>query len=110
MIDHQRDMTPVVDLTRKKGTGAERTRRPIYVDLLPPCNNACRYRESTSKPIEAGQYVAALPESAKKSGVRGRRSGSLEGEPLAKSDKRSKALSQRRCGNKVTLPGYQQFH
>src|SRR6202521_693091 len=41
MIDHQRDMTPVVDLTRKKGTGAERTRRPIYVDLLPPCNNAC---------------------------------------------------------------------
>jgi len=41
MIDHQRDMTPVVDLTRKKGTGAERTQRPIYVDLLPPCNNAC---------------------------------------------------------------------
>jgi formate dehydrogenase (NADP+) beta subunit len=41
MIDHQRDMTPVVDLTRKKGTGAERTRRPIYVDLLPPCNHAC---------------------------------------------------------------------
>ena len=41
MIDHQRDMTPVVDLTRKKGTGAVRTRRPIYVDLLPPCNNAC---------------------------------------------------------------------
>jgi hypothetical protein len=23
---------------------------------------------------------------------------------------KSKALSQRRCGNKVTLPGYQQFH
>src|ERR1700688_1264455 len=41
MIDHQRDMTPVVDVTRKKGTGAVRTRRPIYVDLLPPCNNAC---------------------------------------------------------------------
>ena len=41
MIDHQRDMTPVVDLTRKKGTGAERAQRPIYVDLLPPCNNAC---------------------------------------------------------------------
>lgn len=41
MIDHQRDMTPVVDLTRKKGTGAVRTQRPIYIDLLPPCNNAC---------------------------------------------------------------------
>jgi formate dehydrogenase (NADP+) beta subunit len=35
------DMTPVVDLTREKGTGPVRTRRPIYVDLLPPCNNAC---------------------------------------------------------------------
>src|SRR6516162_1219577 len=34
-------MTPVVDLTREKGTGPIRTRRPIYVDLLPPCNNAC---------------------------------------------------------------------
>src|ERR1700719_1123294 len=41
MIDHQWDMTPVVDLTRKKSTGAERTRRPIYVDLLPTCYNAC---------------------------------------------------------------------
>jgi formate dehydrogenase beta subunit len=41
MIDHQRDMTPVVDLTRKKSTGAERTQRPVYVDMLPPCNNAC---------------------------------------------------------------------
>jgi formate dehydrogenase (NADP+) beta subunit len=35
------DMTPVIDLTREKGTGPTRTRRPIYVDLLPPCNNAC---------------------------------------------------------------------
>ena len=35
------DMTPVVDLTREKGTGPSRTRRPIYVDLLAPCNNAC---------------------------------------------------------------------
>ena len=36
-----RDLTPVVDLTRERGTGPTRTRRPIYVDLLPPCNNAC---------------------------------------------------------------------
>ena len=34
-------MTPVVDLTREKGAGATRRRRPVYVDLLPPCNNAC---------------------------------------------------------------------
>ena len=36
-----RDLTPVVDLTRERGTGPTRTRRPIYVDLLPPCNKAC---------------------------------------------------------------------
>ena len=41
MIDHLRDMTPVVDLTRGGGTGAVRTQRPTYIDLLPPCNNAC---------------------------------------------------------------------
>jgi NADPH-dependent glutamate synthase beta subunit-like oxidoreductase len=35
------DMTPLVDLTRVKGIGPVRTERPIYVDLLPPCNNAC---------------------------------------------------------------------
>jgi formate dehydrogenase beta subunit len=34
------DMTPVVDLTREKGTGPVRYQRPTYVDLLPPCNNA----------------------------------------------------------------------
>jgi formate dehydrogenase (NADP+) beta subunit len=36
-----RDMTPTVNLTRERGTGSTRTRRPVYVDLLPPCNNAC---------------------------------------------------------------------
>jgi formate dehydrogenase beta subunit len=41
VIDHQRDLTPVIDLTRRKGTGAVRAQRPIYVDLLPPCNTAC---------------------------------------------------------------------
>ena len=35
------DMTPLVDLTRQKGTGPMRARRPVYVDLLPPCNHAC---------------------------------------------------------------------
>ena len=36
-----RDMTLPPDLSEKGGTGAERTRRPLYVDLLPPCNHAC---------------------------------------------------------------------
>ncbi len=35
------DLTPPVDLGRKRGTGPSRTRRPEYVDLRPPCNNAC---------------------------------------------------------------------
>lgn len=35
------DMTPTVDLTHVKGTGPVRYRHPIYVDLLPPCNNVC---------------------------------------------------------------------
>ena len=37
------DMTPVVDMTRERGTGATRSRRPIYVDLLP--------RHTTPTPI-----------------------------------------------------------
>ena len=41
MITKPRDMTPVVDLTRGKGTGPVRTRRPVYVDLRPPCNHGC---------------------------------------------------------------------
>lgn len=36
------DLTPAPDLTaHEKGTGARRTQKPVYVDLLPPCNNAC---------------------------------------------------------------------
>jgi NADPH-dependent glutamate synthase beta subunit-like oxidoreductase len=35
------DMTRRVDLTRHKGVGPARERRPVYVDLLPPCNSAC---------------------------------------------------------------------
>jgi NADPH-dependent glutamate synthase beta subunit-like oxidoreductase len=37
----RRDMTPKVDLTRHLGAGPLRSRRPLYVDLLPPCNAAC---------------------------------------------------------------------
>ncbi|MBV8066495.1 MAG: NAD(P)-binding protein [Candidatus Eremiobacteraeota bacterium] len=34
-------MTPVVDLLREPGTGPIRERRPVYMDFLPPCNEAC---------------------------------------------------------------------
>ena len=53
------DMTPVVDLTREKGTGPRRTGRPIYVDLLPPCNNACPAGENIQAWLalaQAGKY------------------------------------------------------
>ncbi len=56
------DMTPVVDLTHDKGTGPIRFRRPIYVDLLPPCNNACPAGENIQAWLElaqAGKYRQA---------------------------------------------------
>jgi NADPH-dependent glutamate synthase beta subunit-like oxidoreductase len=36
-----KDMTPVYKATIAKGTNAARWQRAEYVDLLPPCNNAC---------------------------------------------------------------------
>ena len=41
MTTRRSDFTPIIDLVAKPGTGPVRERRPIYVDLLPPCNNAC---------------------------------------------------------------------
>ena len=41
MTTRRSDFTPLIDLVAKPGTGPVRQRRPIYVDLLPPCNNAC---------------------------------------------------------------------
>lgn len=36
------DLTTETDLgLHADGTGAVRTKRPVYVDFLPPCNNAC---------------------------------------------------------------------
>ncbi len=35
------NLTPMVDLLAQPGTGPVRERRPVYVDLLPPCNQAC---------------------------------------------------------------------
>lgn len=41
MVMRRADLTPVIDLVAEPGTGPVRERRPIYVDLLPPCNHAC---------------------------------------------------------------------
>jgi formate dehydrogenase (NADP+) beta subunit len=41
MNDLIHDMSPLVDMTSRRGAGPVRSARPIYVDLLPPCNNAC---------------------------------------------------------------------
>src|SRR6187455_2608497 len=41
MTTRRSDVTQIIDLVAKPGTGPVRERRPIYVDLLPPCNNAC---------------------------------------------------------------------
>ncbi|MGB3954520.1 MAG: NAD(P)-binding protein [Brooklawnia sp.] len=42
MFDGRPDITSLPDLAEGAGrVGPVRTRMPIYVDLLPPCNNAC---------------------------------------------------------------------
>jgi NADPH-dependent glutamate synthase beta subunit-like oxidoreductase len=43
-------------------TGSWRTNRPVYVDRLPPCNNACPAGENIQGwlyPAESGDYEAA---------------------------------------------------
>jgi len=41
MSAKQSDLTRPPDLTREQRTGPIRVQRPVYRDLLPPCNNAC---------------------------------------------------------------------
>jgi formate dehydrogenase (NADP+) beta subunit len=45
MNDHhpnnRHDMSPVVELTRRRVVGPTRASHPTYVDLLPPCNQTC---------------------------------------------------------------------
>src|SRR6478752_5867399 len=56
------DLTPVVDLIAERGTGPVRERRPRYVDLLPPCNNACPAGEDIQGWLahaQAGRYHEA---------------------------------------------------
>ncbi len=62
MAKHPADMTPVVDLTAERGTGPVRLRRPIWQDLLPPCNAVCPAGENIQAWLaqaQAGNYRAA---------------------------------------------------
>ena len=63
------DLTQSADLTRHgRGTGALRTRRPEYVDYLPPCNDACPAGENIQAWLahaQAGDYEAAWRELVK---------------------------------------------
>ena len=60
------DLTQSADLTRHgRGTGALRTRRPEYIDFLPPCNDACPAGENIQAWLahaQAGDYEAAWRE------------------------------------------------
>lgn len=41
MTTTRSDLTRPPDLSHERHTGPLRTQRPVYVDLLPPCNDAC---------------------------------------------------------------------
>ncbi len=41
MSEFLKDLTTPPDLTVKKGTGAVLSKRPVYVNSIPPCNHAC---------------------------------------------------------------------
>jgi formate dehydrogenase beta subunit len=62
MLKKPSDMTSVVDLTHERGAGPVRSKRPVYVDLLPPCNNACPAGENIQAWLalaQAGKYRQA---------------------------------------------------
>jgi NADPH-dependent glutamate synthase beta subunit-like oxidoreductase len=58
----QADMTPPVNLTSTTGAGPRRSARPVYVDLMPPCNAACPAGENIQAWMahaQAGDFRAA---------------------------------------------------
>lgn len=63
MNKQKTDLTSPADLqSHSKGTGALKTQRPLYVDYLPPCNNACPAGENIQAWLalaQAGAYEAA---------------------------------------------------
>lgn len=58
------DITKAVDLSlHADGTGHLRTRRPVYVDFMPPCNSACPAGENIQAWMahaQAGNYFEAF--------------------------------------------------
>jgi NADPH-dependent glutamate synthase beta subunit-like oxidoreductase len=62
-MSHQPDdLTLPPDLARKRQTGPFRTRRPVYEDLLPPCNHACPAGENIQAWLahtQAGRFQEA---------------------------------------------------
>ncbi len=62
MIEHELDITPIVDLTSEKGAGPVRVQRPVYLEHLPPCNVACPAGEDIQGWLafaQAGDFKAA---------------------------------------------------
>ena len=62
MTARQSDFTPVIDMLRQRSTGPARAQRPVYVDFLPPCNNACPAGENVQAWLDlaqAGKYREA---------------------------------------------------
>lgn len=56
------DLTSPPDLTLERRTGPFRTQRPIYRDLLPPCNDACPAGENIQgwlDAVQAGRFEEA---------------------------------------------------
>ncbi|WP_299392587.1 NAD(P)-binding protein [Pelagibius sp.] len=49
------DLTRPPDLTHERRTGPFRTQRPIYRDLLPPCNDTCPAGENIQAWLDAAQ-------------------------------------------------------
>ncbi len=58
-----RDITPLPDLLHGRArSGPVRVERPVYVDLLPPCNNACPAGENIQgylAEVQAGRHAQA---------------------------------------------------
>jgi len=62
MGQQRRDLTSPPDLQHERRTGPERTQRPLYLDILPPCNHACPAGEDIQGWLalaQAGQHEAA---------------------------------------------------
>ena len=58
------DITRPIDLSlHAEGTGPMRTRRPEYVDFMPPCNSACPAGENIQAwmaQAQSGNYFEAF--------------------------------------------------